>query len=71
MYIYIEFFNYIQGLVFTSPYTKIKEDAGGQYLDALGVFNKDRRRLLEYLYKNGEFTENSEVAQIGAMYERR
>ena len=66
-----KFFNYIQGLVFTSPYTKIKEDAGGQYLDALGVFNKDRRRLLEYLYKNGEFTENSEVAQIGAMYERR
>ena len=66
-----KFFNYIQGLVFTSPYTKIKEDTDGQYLDALGIFNKDRRRLLEYLYKNGKYEENSEVAQIGAMYERR
>lgn len=66
-----KFFNYIQGLVFTSPYTKLKDIRSDPYLDELGIFNKDRRRLLEYLYKNGRYTENSEVADIGKMYERR
>lgn len=66
-----KFFNYIQGLVFTSPYTKLKDIRNDPYLDELGIFNKDRRRLLEYLYKNGRYTENSEVADIGKMYERR
>lgn len=66
-----KFFNYIQGLVFSSPYTKIKENNSGLYLDELGIFNKDRRRLLEYLYKNGIYADNSEVAEIGNMYERR
>lgn len=64
------FFDYIQGLVFSSPYTKIKSGASGNYLDEMGIFNKDRRRLLEYLYKNGKFKENSEVADIQKMYER-
>ena len=66
-----KFFNYIQGLVFSSPYTKIKENNSGLYLDELGIFNKDRRRLLEYLYKNGIYADKSEVAEIGNMYERR
>ncbi len=65
-----KFFNYIQGLVFSSPYTKIKSNTNEKYLDELGIFNKDRRRLLEYLYKNGKFKENSEVADIQKMYER-
>lgn len=63
-------FNYIHGLVFSSPYTKIKSDVGENYLDELGIFNKDRRRLLEYLYKNGKFKENSEVDEIQKMYGR-
>ena len=66
-----KFFGYIQGLVFSSPYTKIKEGNNGLYLDELGIFNKDRRRLLEYLYKNGRYSVNSEVAEIGNMYEKR
>ena len=65
-----KFFEYIQGLVFTSPYTKMGSNSNDQYLDALGIFNKDRRRLLEYLYKNGRYDENSEVAEIGRMYEK-
>lgn len=65
-----KFFNYIQGLVFSSPYTKMETKYNDQYLDALGIFNKDRRRLLEYLYKNGKYKESSEVAEIGQMYEK-
>lgn len=63
-------FNYIQGLVFSSPYSKIKSAESVNYLDELGIFNKDRRRLLEYLYKNGRFTSDSEVANVGRNYER-
>lgn len=63
-------FTYIQGLTFSSPYTKIKANSAENYLDELGIFNKDRRRLLEYLYKNGRYKENSEVAEIQKMYER-
>lgn len=66
-----KFFDYIQGLVFTSPYTKIKTESNALYLDDLGIFNKDRRRLLEYLFKNGRYAENSEVASIEEMYQRR
>ena len=66
-----KFFDYIQGLVFSSPYTKINGNKKDLYLDKLGIFNKDRRRLLEYLYKNGRYSENSEVAEIEKMYERR
>ncbi len=35
-----------------------------QYLDDLGVFNKQRQSILELLYKNGVFVENSEVDKI-------
>ena len=35
-----------------------------QYLDDLGVFNKQRQNILELLYKNGVFAENSEVDKI-------
>lgn len=63
-------FTYICGLVFSSPYTKIKSNNAENYLDELGIFNKDRRRLLEYLYKNGKYKDNSEVAEIQKLYER-
>jgi len=65
-----KFFNYIDGLIFTSPYTKIKTANNSLYVDELGIFNKDRRRLLEYLYKNGRYVDNSEVDKIGKMYEK-
>lgn len=35
-----------------------------QYLDDLGVFNKQRQNILELLYKNRVFAENSEVDKI-------
>ena len=35
-----------------------------KYLDDLGVFNKQRQNILELLYKNGVFAENSEVDKI-------
>ncbi len=35
-----------------------------KYLDDLGVFNKQRQNILELLYKNRVFAENSEVDKI-------
>ncbi len=58
-----KFFSYIKGLMFPSPYSKIKSAEQG-LLDELGVFNKSRNRVLKYLYKNGRFSKDSEVADI-------
>ncbi len=55
-----KFFSYIKGLMFPSPYSKIKSVENG-LLDELGVFNKSRDRILKYLYKNGRYSKNSEV----------
>ena len=57
-----KFTTYIKGLIFPSPYSKIRN--GEDYLDELGVFNKSRERILQYLYKNGRFSKNSEVDRI-------
>ena len=58
------FFSFIRGLIFPSPYSKIKTHNQGIYLDELGIFNKSRDRILRYLYKNGKYTRDSEVASI-------
>ena len=34
------------------------------YKDSLGVFDKNRQKILEYLYKNYDYRPNSEVAKI-------
>lgn len=54
-----KFTTYIKGLIFPSPYSKIKD--GDSYLDELGIFNKSRDRIVRYLYKNGRYTKESEV----------
>lgn len=59
-----KFFSFIKGLIFPSPYSKIKTNNQGIYLDELGIFNKSRDRILRYLYKNGKYTRDSEVASI-------
>ena len=59
-----KFFTFIKGLIFPSPYSKIKPMDYESYLDELGIFNKSRDRILKYLYKNGKFTSESEVGHI-------
>ena len=59
-----KFFTFIKGLIFPSPYSKLKPNDKGGYLDELGVFNIARDRILRYLYKNGRYSPNSEVEQI-------
>lgn len=54
-----KFTTYIKGLIFPSPYTKIRD--GKQMVDELGVFNKSRDRIVRFLYKNGLFARNGEV----------
>ena len=57
-----KFTTYIKGLIFPSPYSKIKN--GEEYTDELGIFNKSRDRIIKYLYKNGRFSKNSEVDKV-------
>ena len=57
-----KFTTYIKGLIFPSPYSKVKN--GEEYLDELGIFNKSRDRILRYLYKNGKYSKNSEADKI-------
>lgn len=59
-----KFFSYIKGLLFPSPYSKLKNVENNTYLDELGVFNKSRDRILRYLYKNGRYSKDSEVADF-------
>ncbi len=66
-----KFFTFIKGLIFPSPYSKIKPTNNESYLDELGIFNKSRDRIIRYLYKNGRFTPEGEVAQINAIGEQQ
>ena len=58
------FFNYIYGLCFQSPYTWRDENPKDLYKDSLGVFDKNRQKILECLYKNHDYKTKSEVAKI-------
>lgn len=66
-----KFFTFIKGLIFPSPYSKIKSTNNESYLDELGIFNKSRDRIVRYLYKNGRFSTESEVGQINAIEEQQ
>lgn len=66
-----KFFTFIKGLIFPSPYSKIKSTNNESYLDELGIFNKSRDRIVRYLYKNGRFSTESEVGQINSTEERQ
>ena len=65
-----KFFTFIKGLIFPSPYSKIKSVNNIGYLDELGIFDKSRDRIIRYLYKNGRFTPDSEVGQLKTLGER-
>ncbi len=66
-----KFFTFIKGLIFPSPYSKIKSTNNKSYLDELGIFNKSRERIIRYLYKNGRFLPESEVGQINSIEEQQ
>lgn len=60
------FFDYIYGLCFSSPYSwKDNEwkDKNGKvsYEDTLGVFDLNRKKIIECLIKNHDYSEESEV----------
>lgn len=66
------FFDYIYGLCFSSPYSwKDNEwkDKNGKvsYEDILGVFDLNRKKIIECLIKNHDYSEESEVGE----YKRR
>ena len=66
------FFDYIYGLCFCSPYSwkdnEWKSENGIiDYTDTLGVFDLNRKKIIECLIKNHDFNINSEVGE----YKRR
>ncbi len=61
------FFDYITGLCFPSPYSWRDENNLNPYEDSLGVFDLNRKKIIECLIKNHDFKDKSEVAQ----YKRR
>lgn len=61
------FFDYITGLCYPSPYSWRDENNFDQYLDSLGVFDLNRKKITECLIKNHDYRTNSEVYN----YQRR
>ena len=66
------FFNYIYGLCFNSPYSWkddrwVKQNGRVDYTDSLGIFDLNRKKIIECILKNHDFNENSEVGE----YKRR
>ena len=66
------FFNYIYGLCFNSPYSWKddswkKENGKFDYTDTLGVFDLNRKKIIECLIKNHDYNIESEVGE----YKRR
>lgn len=57
-----QFFDYIVGLTFPSPYSFRDLNSRNIYEDSLGVFDLNRKKIIECLYKNGDYSEISEVA---------
>ena len=66
------FFDYIYGLCYSSPYSwkdnEWKTESGQiDYRDTTGVFDLNRKKIIECLIKNHDYNEKSEVAE----YRRR
>ena len=62
------FFNYIYGLCFSSPYSWKdnawkKSNGEVDYTDSLGVFDLNRKKIVECLIKNHDYNEQSEVGE--------
>ena len=58
---YKYFFDFIEGLYFPSPYSWKDPNSNNLYEDSLGIFDLNRRKILECLLKNGSYSDNSEV----------
>ena len=58
---YRYFFDFIQGLYFPSPYSYRDPNSLNPYEDSLGVFDLNRKKILECLLKNGDYNEKGEV----------
>ena len=63
---YNYFNNYIYGLNFKSPYSW-RDNNENSYEDSLGVFDLNREKIDECLYKNHDCNEKSEVKKIKRM----
>lgn len=66
------FFDYIYGLCYSSPYSWKdnewkSEDGEIDYKDSIGIFDLNRKKIVECLIKNHDYNENSEVGE----YKRR
>lgn len=64
------FFNFIQGLYFPSPYSWRDPNSLNPYEDSLGIFDLNRRKIIECLAKNGDYYEKSEVVYVKRMVKR-
>ena len=64
---YRHFFNFIEGLYFSSPYSWRDPYSTNQYEDSLGIFDLNRRKILECLAKNGDYSKKSEVLYVKRM----
>ena len=58
---YKHFFEFIEGLYFPSPYSWRDPYSLNPYEDSLGIFDLNRRKILECLVKNGDYSRESEV----------
>lgn len=63
---YNMFFDYINGLCFPSPYSWKDPKSTNKYKDSLDVFDITRRKIIECLLKNGDYSEKSEVYKLKA-----
>lgn len=61
---YRHFFNFIEGLYFPSPYSWRDPYSANPYEDSLGIFDLNRRKILECLAKNGDYSKKSEVLYV-------
>ena len=61
------FFDFIQGLYFPSPYSWRDPNSLNPYEDSLGIFDLNRRKIIECLAKNGDYYEKSEVVYVKRM----
>ena len=64
---YRQFFDFIKGLYFSSPYSYRDENIHDKYKDSLGVFDLNRKKILDCLYKNHNYKENTEVSSVKGM----
>ena len=64
---YNYFFDYINGLCFPSPYSWRDSNNLDLYEDSLGVFDLNRRKIIECLSKNHDYSEKSEVYKLKRM----